>query len=496
MTIVGVIIAVSIVIRLMNWDQEAQQRTSSQASAYGMKTHHLAFTIAIILPATLFLWFRVMTGAWWLGPLIPVGLALSFPWTLTRWVLIPLGWPRAAHRFGTMAMASWGGDPQGGAALAGVWALLHARNPSPEDRAWVETKLDACTPLRGAGILAHGLLAASRGDLETARVLCRSVSLLDKRIAPRLARKLALEWCLADAAAHGRWRDVLELSEHANHYNALGTFFRAAARQFLGERRAGRFFLGESWVLAFRWWATWPLLKRAWQAPPRRSALLEMVDSEPQAAEPLGRALELHVALARVTAGQEAMALSAAAVAWDEALSSPKVSDLAAERAQGLGPHAGADALDSLEEEVAEELAAWALARKVKLAQLEPGSDMVENVAYRVRNELLERIESAAQDMEYRLAERRPLASEEEWRHFLALQHQCTLAASMGGLEVRRLAFDAVNVPLCNLGVWLFNEREEKAIANGMFRWLLSESREVGSEEDCRRYQNNVGCGP
>jgi len=59
-----------------------------------------------------------------------------------------------------------------------------------------------------------------------------------------------------------------------------------------------------------------------------------------------------------------------------------------------------------------------------------------------------------------------------------------------------RLAFEAVNVPLCNLGAWLFNEREERAIANGMFRWLLAESREVGSDEDLRRYGKNVGCGP
>ena len=49
-----------------------------------------------------------------------------------------------------------------------------------------------------------------------------------------------------------------------------------------------------------------------------------------------------------------------------------------------------------LQEEVAEELAAWALARKVKLAQLEPGSDMVESVAYRVRNELLERSDAVS----------------------------------------------------------------------------------------------------
>lgn len=488
----GAILGVIVVLRMVNGARGGQQPTSS----YDTHVGYFALSLVFIFPFTLFAWVEFLAGAWFLGPLLPLGMALCFPWTFTRCVLIPLGWPRAAYRFNLLTATTWGSDLRGGKALAGAWALLRARNPSPEERAWVEAKLDACTPLRGAGVLAHGLLAASRGDLETARALCRSVSLLDRRVAPRPARRLALEWCLADAAAHGRWRDVVELSQQGSGSYSFAAFFRASARRLLPEPRAGRFALVAWWVLARRWWATWPLLKRAWQVPSRRLSLLELEAGETQTAEPLGRALELHVALSRVPAGREAMALSAAAVAWDEALSSLKVRDLATERAQGLGPHAGAEALDALGEEAAEELAAWALAREVKLAQLEPGSDMAENVAYRVRNELLERIESAAQDVTYRLAEQRPLSNAEEWRHFLALQHQYTLAATLGGLEARRLAFDAVSVPLCNLGAWLFNDRQEKAIANGMFRWLLEESRDVGSEEDCRRYQNNVGCGP
>jgi hypothetical protein len=489
----GAIIGVIVAVRLLSGNQGGQQQ---QASPYARKEGYLFLTAALILPLTVIACYGFFVGAWFFGPIIPLGIALCFPWTVTRRVFIPLGWPRWASRFGNLSMASWGSDPRGGQALAAAWALLRARNPSAEERALVEAKLEeADSPLRGAGIVAHGLMAASRGDLETARVLCRSVSLLDRRVAPRLARKLALEWCLADAAAHGRWREVLELSQKGSGSYSLAAFFRASARRLLAEPRAGRFPLVMWWVLALRWWVTWPLLKRAWLPPPRRFSLLDLEAGETQAAEPLARALELHAALARVPVGHEAMALSAAAVAWDEALSSPKVQDLAAERAQGPGPQAGPEALDVLGDEVAEELAAWALAREVRLAQLEPGSDMAENVAYRVRNELLERIESAAQDVSYRLAERRPLSSEEEWRHFLALQHQCTLATNLGGLEVRRLAFDAVNVPLCNLGAWLFNERQEKAIANGMFRWLLEESRDVGTEEDCRRYQNNVGCG-
>jgi hypothetical protein len=210
----------------------------------------------------------------------------------------------------------------------------------------------------------------------------------------------------------------------------------------------------------------------------------------------LGRALERHAALARVPEGQELQAFVQATVAWDAALKSTHLQDVAAERAQGQRPGTGADAVDALRNEVEEELAAWALAHELPLGQLDPGNDLEESVAYRVRDEVLARVDSAADDISRRLSAREPLAIEDEWRLFLSLQRQYDLAATVGGYDARRFAFEAVNVPLCNLGAWLFNERGEKAIANGMFRWLLDESLQVGTDEDQERYKNNVRCGP
>ncbi len=490
---VGAIIGAIIALRALN----NSRGTKRQPNRYATDANYFGLSLVFILPATLLCFVALLYGVWWFAPLVLLGLALFFPWTTARWVFIPLGWTRAAYRFGALAALSWGADPKGGRVLAAAWALLRAPSPSPEYRAWLEQWLeDTCVPLRGAALTASGLLAASRGDLETARVLCRSVSLLDKRIAPRLARKAALEWSLADAAAHGWWRDVIELSQRGSGAHSLAAFFRAAARRLLREPRAGRFDLVAWWVLARRWWATWPLLKRAWHPTAAPSFLLAMGEQESSATEPLGRALELHAALARVPSGQEAMALSQVMDAWNQALSSLTVRELAAERAKGLEPEAGARAMETLGDEVTEELAAWVLAREVPLHRLEPGSHMFESVESRACNELLERIEAASEDVSRRLAERRPLEAGEEWRSFLSLQRQCTLAAAIGGREARRHAFEAVNVPLCNLGAWLFNKREERAIANGMFRWLLAEALEVGGDDDRRRYRNNVGCGP
>ncbi|MFL5358153.1 hypothetical protein [Archangium sp.] len=490
---VGAIVGAVMALRALNGAKGAK----GQPNPYAADAGYFVLSLIFILPATLVCFAALLEGAWWCAPLVLLGLALFFPWTTVRWVFIPLGWTRAAYRFGSLAALSWGADPKGGRVLAGAWALLRSKNPSAEDRDWLEQQLaDTCVPMRGAALVASGLLAASRGDLETARALCRSVSHLDRRVAPRLARKAALEWSLADAAAHGRWRDVLELSQRGSGSYSLAAFFQAAARRLLREPRAGRFALGAWWVLARRWWATWPLLKRAWQQTPAPSLLLAMGELAGSTPEPLARALELHAALARVPPGQEAMVLALATEAWEQALSSFTVKDLVAERAKGLAPGAGARALEMLGEQVTEELAAWVLAREVPLYRLEPSGQLFESVEYRARNELLERIEAAAEDVERRLAERRPLEAEEEWRGFLSLQRQCTLAAAIGGGEARRLAFEAVNIPLCNLGAWLFNERQERAIANGMFQWLLAESLELGSDEDRRRYRNNVGCGP
>jgi hypothetical protein len=494
---VGAIVGAIIAVRALSNAGKGTQGTQARgASPYATRGGYLALSLLVIFPITLGCFGVLLDGSWWCAPLVLLGCTLLFPWTTARLVFIPLGQPRAASHFSGLAAASWGADAPGGRVLAGAWALLRARNPSAKGRVWLEQQLEfTCDPLRGAALVAAGLLAAARGDLETARVLCHGVRHLDPKVAPRLARKLALEWSLVDAAAQGRWRDVVELSQRGSGSYSLAAFFRAAARRLLGEHRAGRFALAAWWVLARRWWATWPLLKRAWQ-PPRPSSPPAAEILKPHAEDPLGRALELHAVLSRVPAGQEAVALSMAADAWDAALDSMQVRDLAAEQAQGARPESGADAVDALRDEVCEELAAWALAREVPLQQLEPGGEMLEQVEYRVRGEVLDRIESAAQALSRRLEVKEPMTSEEEWRLFLTLQRQCTLARALGGQEARRLAFEAVNVPLCNLGAWLFNEREERAIANGMFRWLLAESREVGSDEDLRRYSKNVGCGP
>jgi hypothetical protein len=106
------------------------------------------------------------------GPILPlalvttVGLVALHPWLAVRWC-IPLGLPRLAVGLGRLGGHPWVRDPEGGAVLGGVLAQLR-RPVDPEVHAWLRTRLRR-GPLRGAGLVAAGLLAADAGDRDTAR---------------------------------------------------------------------------------------------------------------------------------------------------------------------------------------------------------------------------------------------------------------------------------------------------------------------------------------
>jgi hypothetical protein len=132
----------------------------------------------------------------------------------------------------------------------------------------------------------------------------------------------------------------------------------------------------------------------------------------------------------------------------------------------------------------------------VPLSKVQPRGELLEAIVYEARDELLQRIETTATGITHRIADHKPLGTGDEWRTFVKLQRQYEQVAALGGEEARRIAYNAVHAPVCNLGAWLFNQRDEKSIANGMFQWLLLEATDVGDDDDIRRYRKNVDCGP
>jgi len=494
------ILAIILIVRVV---MAAQRRNEPPAvkDPWRLRVGYLTFTVVILLPLTVSLWIQALDGSYVLGPLALLGLMFCFPWLTARWVFIPLGMPRSAAFFSHLSGLGWRADAPGGSALAAAWALLRARHPTDADRTYVETKATSQTaPLRGAGLVAVGLRAAARGDTASAREVIRSSLLLDPRVYSKRAQRLAQSWLLSDAALRGGWRDIVGLHDDWQNTRhgpgALAAFFRASALRLLRNGHApGKPMLLLRWLWARKWYATYPLLRRAWQ--PAFSRKLQKA-ARPGTADtaPLTYALGLSAALMHTPSDEQPHALARAAWAWETALKAPGVLAWVGVRASELKPRDGNFSLDSFHQQVEQTLATFALEHHLPLEKARPRSALLEAITVRAREELLQRLEAATEALRQRLAEKRALRSEDEWRAFVSIWRQCEDLRALGGEEARRFAFEASHAPVCNLGAWLFNERDERTLANGMFRWLLTEADAVGDDEDRRRYRKNVDCGP
>ena len=229
-------------------------------------------------------------------------LFLALPQVLLWGVTLPLGWPRLTRWLSAFALDK----PDQQLALS-AWALLHA--PTADPQRYVQDALArrAAEPLNGTHLATHGLLAAARGEQDSARELLRGVWFwaseppgtfeLPRRIpggATLSARRAALEWSLADAAARGEWRVILTQTRRGGAAPLLCAFFGLVASRRLGTRPVSRARLAVAWALTRRWWATWPLLQLAWKEP----ATQQLPAPAPE--EPLAHALRRHADLAHV----------------------------------------------------------------------------------------------------------------------------------------------------------------------------------------------------
>ncbi|HET9626055.1 MAG TPA: hypothetical protein VFP84_32060, partial [Kofleriaceae bacterium] len=170
---------------------------------------HAWWTLALGVTTVLELWVAAGFVAlawsaqlWWLAFVIAAAFMvppLGAP--VIRHVLVPLGWARTAY---TVGLYSWTGpDAQAYALCAAAWASRDG-----EAMAWVETMRGLRKPLGDGEIAATGLVAARRGDADTARALLRSLAMMVER--HPAVRELAGEWLACDAAERGAWRELAD----------------------------------------------------------------------------------------------------------------------------------------------------------------------------------------------------------------------------------------------------------------------------------------------
>jgi hypothetical protein len=417
--------------------------------------------------------------SWIWAIVLTLAALLVAPWRLARAVAIPRGWVGLAWLLGRLdARTVWGRDPAAGGLVGAAWALGRRRTPDPAAAARLETRLLRLSPLRGGGLLAAGLLAAARDDLEGARQLIASVEILPAAAVPREAARLARAWRQADAAARGDWAGVVALSRSPRDPLAA-----VALRLAGGDAPPD----DELRLLAVR--VPWlrPLVARATApaAAPAQAAIVIpfRTPAPPDAA--------LRAAVARhATAPTTSDGLRALGAAWDAALAAPDLRRVARERAAAVGAADPERPLALLVAEVEEDLAALALSAGVALPD---GPGVLAGAQRRVREQLIADIEGAARSLETRVRAGRTLPPLLEWRELLALRARHVRAGAIGGLALRRLVFEALHDAVCPLACALWNRRGERALADGLFLWLLAEAEAVGHSRLAEHERRNVG---
>lgn len=435
----------------------------------------------------------------------PIAVAL-FPWPVVRGLLIPRGHVRLAWGLSHLSFWIWRRDVPGGAQIAAAWACLRAPgrrgSAATEDaRAWVEGRRDGRHSdserwnLGGAGIVATGLLAAARGDRPTARRLLASAAELAEPTWPPRAAVVAWEWLCGDALERGAWREVEFLARTAPATSRSVDLFGSIAARLTGVSPVpDDAELRRRWLLAPHRVATWPLVRRALAAPREARTRRRTTVARPRPAragqDPLAHALAMHAqTLAR---GGSRDAIVSLAAAWDRAFTDPALDTLILRRGLALAAKQVEDAKRTLRQTVEADLVALLKAAGAKLGD-ETG--VLEAASRSLRDELLEGIETAVAVLLERVESRRPLSPIDEWQAFLAVRDQYVDAVAVGGLELRRVAFAEAHGPLCSLAVWLWNDRNERALGNAMFHWLLAEAVIVDDPEAIALQERNTACG-
>lgn len=439
-----------------------------------------------------------MTGAGLdLGNAVLLALGLGAAWLLfpawvARVVLAPLGLARLAYFSAWLSRVEWRRDRPGGPALVAAWALAQQRAPWPSTIAWVEGKLTGSKrALQGSGVVAWGLLEAAKGKPDSAREWLESVLMFDPRVAPEQVRRVAAEWLACDAAARGDWKRVKELTSNRKWPASRAlTLLDALAGRLLGERVPTNAGLWLWWALAPRRAWTWSFVRRVTArpaVPPRPDQALPQV---PEALDGLGRATFVTVALRQAGTPPLASVVEVAR-AWERALDEQLRSKLFA-RAMLLGGGEPDEALGEVRG-----LVEKALAPLLPLNLAGAGGplpQLLEAAALSRKDQLFSELEDRMNRMDARKHDGRELPQLEEWREFMALKKRYRQTLEAGGAADASLAFSVIRDKLVNFGVWLYNVRAEKPLANAIFRMLEAEAVSMGDSESERLNKKNAAC--
>jgi hypothetical protein len=462
------------------------------------------FAAAVMLAATaglISLWLFGKSGVpWWpMAILLAICVPIVHPWLLAKTLFIPLGAWRAAYVAGRLSGHPWYRDPNGGAVLAGAMASLRRRRVDADRTRWLRTRLER-ERLGGAGIVALGLLAADAGDKATARRILGNLDEVEPDICPPLARQIALDWLVADAAARGAWHELIERIADDPFPTKTTRLVGLAARRLVGDGETTRRAVLWAWLRSPRRLRTLGLV---WNAVVRTRRVVRAIDDRELARlaangapEPILEALALHAEMAAADRDRPVSPaiVERLAAAWNGAFADFGLRGDVRERAEHFAVAANGELLVArLQRAVAHDLALL-VARCGRAAdQLACDTGILRRARDVHFEEVLERLGKECVALgRHRHPELGPAAA---WKIWVALRESYLLAVVPLDLAQRAVVYAEVELQVRQCAAWLWNDRNERGLAHAMCLFLLTEAERVRDLEAAKYYRHNVVVG-
>jgi hypothetical protein len=452
--VAGVIIVIFI-IRMLS----GSIKVPPIALAFGAKVGLFTFTIAMVqgtAPEVASAVLHVVTF-----------VLIWAPTPLLRWIVVPLRMPRTAYWTVRICFPlELTKEIHAGAVIYGALALAR-KSPSDERISWLERKLRSAETIRGAGVVAAGLLAALRKDGDRARGLLATADRMHARLISPSIRVIARDWLVVDAARVGNWHRVIRLGRHGITRLRWSYNMARIAERLTGAVHARPdWLLWQGFLLAPRRRATYPLFRRALAVPVHRSAQPSPTPTVAQL--PLALA-DLACAIDGASAqGGEALAQSIEAVNHLLDL----MRDQIEQRLLALGGRGDADAVLAASRQRLVELVAPVIENAPHLARAAQPASPMEQAVWQVRRRLFGDVEARCRDYRERTAAQASLDPVAEWEAWAMLTGSADQLLELDpGAE--STLFQAVYAPVCNFAVFQHNGRQRFALAHDMFAWLL-----------------------
>jgi hypothetical protein len=449
------------------------------ALAFGVKLAVFIFTITMVQATA-----PEVAGA---VVHVVVFVLIWAPIPLLQWIVVPLGMPRAAYwtvRIGwPLGLTK---EIEASAVVYGALALART-SPSKEAISWLERKLRNSESILGSGVVAAGLLAALRKDVDQARGLFAIAEGMHTRLIPRSMRLIARDWLVVDAARVGNWHRVIRLGRHGT--TRLRWSYSMAR---IGERLTGDPKAWRNWLLwpCFLWAPrrrlTYPLFRRALRVPARRLVSPDAPPSNTELPLTLGR---LARALERANAHDgELLARSIDAV--DRELDS--MHELIQQRLAVLGGRGDAGSVVAQFRQRLIDLVTPLIEDDPYLARAAQPDSIMEEAIWQVRRRLLGDIDTQCKDYRERTAGEDSLDLVAEWEAWARLTSFANRLLELDSAD-ENILFQMVYAPVCNFAVYQHNGRKRIALAHDMFVWLLRYAQ--GAPEARQLLAKNVQAG-